>query len=346
MTSVERVEAAMQLQKADRVPVWIRIIGGLGRVTGVKYGELLQNGELAAKCALETQDLFGDDFLYAFLDTLVESDGFGQRTIFLENEAGYADKENFMIQSPDDYSRLQLFDVATAKRCKDLIKMAEIMVSERSKDVPVIAIVQEPLVTLGNMRGIEKLLVDCLRYPEAVRQGVDIVTDLIIDLSHALIGAGVKYMLLCHDYGNRRMLSEELFLKIEKDGLARWHKAVKATGTRIVIHSCGPTPYVDATFTIGEFDCFQLCYLPTGCTNWSEFKNKYGKRICIMGHLVPSEAARMTPKELKRECKNNIGELGPGGGYILAPGCEFPGNASMLNYKALVDSAEEYGRYR
>jgi uroporphyrinogen decarboxylase len=345
MTSQERVEAAMRLQEADRVPVWIRIIGGVGRVNGVKYGEILKSGELAARCALDTHEMFGDDFLYAFLDTLVDSDGFGQKSIFLENEAGYADREHLVIQSPDDYARLKPYDVTKAARCRELIRMAEIMANERGSKVPVIAIVQEPLVTLGNMRGIEKLLVDCLRCPDAVRQGVEAVTDVIIDLSRALIKVGVTYMLLCHDYGNRRMLSEKQFLSIEKAGLARWHKAVKETGARIVVHSCGPTPYIDATFTIGEFDCFQCCYLPQGCASWAEYKQKYGRRICLMGPLVPTEAAMMKPAELKEECRKHIATFGKGGGYILAPGCEFPGNASMLNYKALVDAAREYGQY-
>jgi uroporphyrinogen decarboxylase len=64
-----------------------------------------------------------------------------------------------------------------------------------------------------------------------------------------------------------------------------------------------------------------------------------------MGPLVPTEAAMMKPGELKAECRRHIETLGPGGGYILAPGCEFPGNASMLNYRALIEAAEEYGRY-
>ena len=345
MTSLERVEAAMRLEEADRVPVWIRIIGGVGRVSGVKYGEVLRSGELAARCALETHEMFGDDFLYAFLDTLVDSEGFGQKSIFLENEAGYADRENLVIKSPDDYARLVPYEVTKAARCRELIRMADVMANERGAQVPVIAIVQEPLVTLGNMRGIEKLLVDCLRHPDAVRQGVEAVTDVIIDLSKALIKVGARYLLLCHDYGNQRMLSEKQFLAMERAGLARWHKAVKEAGAKIVIHSCGPTPYIDATFTIGDFDCFQLCYLPQGCASWAEFKAKYGRRICILGPLVPTEAAMMKPEQLKAECRKHIETLGKGGGYILAPGCEFPGNASMLNYRALVDAAREYGRY-
>ncbi len=33
------------------------------------------------------------------------------------------------------------------------------------------------------------------------------------------------------------------------------------------------------------------------------------------------------------------------GGYILATGCEFPPNGSLLNAIAMVEAAELYGKY-
>ncbi|MBI2876656.1 MAG: hypothetical protein HYY20_07225 [Candidatus Tectomicrobia bacterium] len=39
-------------------------------------------------------------------------------------------------------------------------------------------------------------------------------------------------------------------------------------------------------------------------------------------------------------------DLSRGGGFILASGCEFPPNASLLNARAMVEAAELYGAYR
>ena len=52
-----------------------------------------------------------------------------------------------------------------------------------------------------------------------------------------------------------------------------------------------------------------------------------------------------TPEDVKAECKKQIDALAKGGGYILATGCEFPPNASLLNAIAMMDAAELYGKY-
>jgi uroporphyrinogen decarboxylase len=46
------------------------------------------------------------------------------------------------------------------------------------------------------------------------------------------------------------------------------------------------------------------------------------------------------------ECRRQIDDLAPGGGYILAPGCEYPPNIPLTNAIALVNAAEKYSKKR
>jgi uroporphyrinogen decarboxylase len=48
---------------------------------------------------------------------------------------------------------------------------------------------------------------------------------------------------------------------------------------------------------------------------------------------------------MKQECKKQIEELGKDGGFILATGCEFPPNGSLMNAIAMMEAAELYGKY-
>ena len=52
-----------------------------------------------------------------------------------------------------------------------------------------------------------------------------------------------------------------------------------------------------------------------------------------------------TPEEVKMECKRQIEALNKGGGFILATGCEFPPNGSLMNAIAMMEAAELYGKY-
>lgn len=47
--------------------------------------------------------------------------------------------------------------------------------------------------------------------------------------------------------------------------------------------------------------------------------------------------------EESRKCIETF--KGCNGGFILAPGCEFPPNGSLLNAMAMVQAAKTYGVY-
>jgi uroporphyrinogen decarboxylase len=60
------------------------------------------------------------------------------------------------------------------------------------------------------------------------------------------------------------------------------------------------------------------------------------------------DPARMllgTPEEIMNLSKECIKTAAPGGGYILAPGCDTGKNTPIQNYSALCEAAIKYGKY-
>ena len=87
-------------------------------------------------------------------------------------------------------------------------------------------------------------------------------------------------------------------------------------------------------------------YMPDDCKDEAELKAKWGDKTCLCGHISPATYMFLgTPDEVKQECKRQIDLLKKGGGFILATGCEFPPNGSLLNAIAMMEAAELYGRY-
>jgi uroporphyrinogen decarboxylase len=43
------------------------------------------------------------------------------------------------------------------------------------------------------------------------------------------------------------------------------------------------------------------------------------------------------------ECRRQIDVLAKGGGFVLAPGCEYPPNIPLTNAFAIVEAAKKYG---
>ena len=346
VTPRERVDAVLRGETPDRVPVFTAGHGITRHMLGVSYGELVQSVDLMSRCMLAWQDLIGDDRLMAYFDMMVEAAGFGQRMIFQDDQPAYSDKQDLVIKTPDDYAKLERYDVEKAERIRMTLDVAEILQDKRGDTVPVAAIVAEPLVVLGLLRGMEALLMDCIRHPEEVKQGLAVVTDVVIDYARALVSRGVSLIVNCHDYGNHSIMSEKLWMSLEGDCLRRMNRAIKETGATLVVHNCDAVPYIDAAFDdIGCVDVYQAAALPSSCTDWSDYKEKYGSRAVLFGTWWPPDLAKLDAPEVKARSRSMIESLGKGGGFVLGPTCEFPSHGPIANAKALIDAAVEYGTY-
>ena len=107
MNSLERVAAALQHKEADRVPAAPLVCGASRRVYGVTYAEWAQDGELAAKCLLQAQELIGFDGLLTLVDLSVEAADFGQEMVFPIEDTPHPNYNNPFVKGPDDYSEVR-----------------------------------------------------------------------------------------------------------------------------------------------------------------------------------------------------------------------------------------------
>jgi uroporphyrinogen-III decarboxylase len=73
-------------------------------------------------------------------------------------------------------------------------------------------------------------------------------------------------------------------------------------------------------------------------------KEKLGDVACISGNVPSSLVVTSTPTIVKEACRKLIEACGRGGGYILA-GASGVSNCNPANLHAMMEAAEEYGRY-
>jgi uroporphyrinogen-III decarboxylase len=67
--------------------------------------------------------------------------------------------------------------------------------------------------------------------------------------------------------------------------------------------------------------------------------------MCISGNVPSSILQTGTAEDVKKYCKWLIDEVGPDGGYIMAPGSSVD-EVKPENMKMMIDFTKEYGRYR
>jgi uroporphyrinogen decarboxylase len=77
----------------------------------------------------------------------------------------------------------------------------------------------------------------------------------------------------------------------------------------------------------------------------AEVKQSYGSRLAFMGGIDIRQALQGDRAKVEVEVKTRLRELGPGGGYILAPANHLQKDIPPQNLFALYELAREYGRY-
>lgn len=74
-----------------------------------------------------------------------------------------------------------------------------------------------------------------------------------------------------------------------------------------------------------------------GATDIFKAKEILGDHMCIMGDVPPGLLSIAEPKDVSEYCKRLVREIGPTG-FILAQGCDIPVNAKIENVRAMVEA--------
>lgn len=347
MTPLERVLAAIQHKEADRVPCMPLIGGASRRVYGCSYEEWSKYGEIAAKSLLQAQDLLGFDAILTEIDLNIEAADLGQEMIFPSDDQSYPNYNNAMIRSPNDYlTNIRPVEPVKTERMSEHLRMCDVLMNERGDHIPVFGFVYGPLGILSVMRGPELLFADCMTYQEEIHHALSIITDVLEAYIMALSRTGIHAIWVETLFAGNKHMDKNMWLNTEGKYLRRLAAVTRKCGLMLMVHSSSVGFYLDAHMQTMRPEAVSCAWVPDGASSWPETKEKYGDKICIIGHVSPIQYLFLgSPEEVKEECKREIQELAKGGGFILAPGWEFPHNASLLNAKAMVEAVELYGRY-
>jgi uroporphyrinogen decarboxylase len=169
---------------------------------------------------------------------------------------------------------------------------------------------------------------------------------LLDELRHTLVYK--PDFILTGGSGSVTMASPTLWRRYALPTLQEITRQAKAAGVLTMVHSCGKERYlVEVCAEETDLDCVNpLEIAPMGDCDLADLKARCGHKLCLMGNLHTTDVMlRGTPAEVKAAAKQAIEDAGAGGGFILSTGDQCGRDTPDDNIFALVEAAEEYGRY-
>ncbi len=343
LTGFERLLVALRHKEPDRVPCCPVVAGGGRRLAGYNYAQFSTDPRAAAESFMAVFNMIGGEIVVPLVDLSIEAADFGQEMVYPENSTAHPDYSRPLIKDVGDYRKLKSIDFRNAKRMRTMVEMLGIMVPEAGLRGIVGGFAFGPLGVLNMMRGAGELFRDCIDHPADVMAALDTITGVLVEYVEAQCDAGVIIVVLDTLFASWNGLSKELWEKIEGPFVGELARAIRRRKCEVGVHNCGDGIYFDAQIRSMEPAAISFAHLPDDCADRGELKKRYGDHVLLMGMIETPLLTRGTPYEVMEECRRQIEDLAPGGGFVLAPGCEFPMNAPLENAYAIVKAAELYG---
>jgi uroporphyrinogen-III decarboxylase len=373
MSSRERVQAAIALEKPDRTPVMPLMVSFPIRHRGMTQGEAWRDLDKAFQATLDTYDdlggfdmlpktnvywpMLGGKFSNAPVRNLVPGRDLAEDAL--------AQIDERVLFAREDYDRIAslgwngFWEVHYAEMSgKSLHKLAAIQTRllERycrekqiceDRGIPVLlgAAVDSVLMAFSMCRTLTQFTMDLYEVPDKVQAAMDAsCDDLIRNTLETIKITKTPLAFIVLERGSGAIYRLDIFERFEWPYLQRFVDAFLSEGIT-------PWFHLDTDWSLN------LPYFRTlprgkcvadldGTTNIFKAKEILGGHMCISGDVRADLLALGRPEDVREYCCKLIDEVGKGGGFLLTTGCECPIDAKFENVKMMIDTAKTYpGKY-
>ena len=323
MSKRDRLEATFAGESVDRPAV------ALWRHWPV---DDLHGGELA-RAAITFQNSYDFDFIKVTPNSNFCLTGYGAETKWLGNEEGTYTWGQRVVQSAEDWTKLEPLDPSDGLQ-GEVLMANRLIGDEFGGDVPFIQTIFNPLSQAKNLAG-ERLLSDIRQHPDAVKEGLSVITESILRFVAALKEIGTDGIFLAVQHASYDLLTEKEYrdlcrpfdLQILAATEGMWFSLVHLHGSNVM------------------FDL--VADYPAQLINWhdletppsmSEAMGRTQKALC--GGLRQWETmVRGTPAVVEAEAKAALEATG-GRRFVLGTGCVTPISAPTCNILAARNAVE------
>ena len=335
MNHLERIVAAVQHTKPDRVPVTSLSINRSLRVLGYTTKTVLYNPRKMADGKIAAAGVFDDDAVVAGTDLFVESEVLGSKVEVYEHVPVVVD---YVIKEPADLDRLTVPDAKSAGRMPVVTEEIRLLKEHFGDTTVVVPVTCGPLTMASQLYGPEQLLIAMFEQPEWVHRLLEVCTETALAYWREIIAAGAHAIVALEPISSGTLISPEQYLEFVGPYVGRLFALANEHGRVPVNHVCGDTlPIIDQMAGLGS-PLLQLDYP----ISMAAAKKAVGDTVCIAGNINPVDYMLYgTPPQVYWKCREVIEEAAAGSGFILGAGCDLNPRTPTENILAMVQATKD-----
>ncbi len=325
MSRRERLEAAIAGQPVDRpaVALWRHWPGDD------------QRAEDLARATLDFQRTYDFDFVKCMPSSNYCIVDWGAESRYMGNQEGTREWGRRVIQQPEDWTRLEVLNPARGMLGESL-RALSLIGEVLGEEVPFIQTIFNPLAQAKNLAG-ERLLADLRQSPDAVRAGLEAITETTIRYVEQARTTGISGIFLALQHATYDLLGEAEYREFGRPYDLRVLEAAEGLWLNLVhVH--------------GENVMFDLAaQYPVQLINWHDRETWPSLREALdrfpgalVGGLHRIETMlRGSPEQVRSEIREALEQTG-GRRHIVGTGCVTWVTTPVGSIRAVREAVEEF----
>ncbi|HBY94556.1 MAG TPA: hypothetical protein DEP84_11455 [Chloroflexi bacterium] len=213
MSCAERALAAIMNEPVDRLPVAPLACGVNRRLAGTNYVRYSTSGEGSADAWVAGWEFYGYDGIVGLGDLSVIAGDMGAGVWYPEENTPMI--KNPLVKGPDDYLRLKVPEINKGTRMWDLVEGVRLTKKRVGKDVFVLPLVEGPLLSLTQLAGTERVLMDMVRCPDKLHVALQLMVEVDKKFCQACVEAGADGIVMDYLWGNYSCLGDEQYMEFD-----------------------------------------------------------------------------------------------------------------------------------
>jgi len=201
------------------------------------------------------------------------------------------------------------------------------------------------------LRGVEQIFVDMALFPDMAHAIFSHIRSFYLKYEERILeaaGGELDILLTGDDFGSQEgpLVSPSMWEEFLMEGFRGYIELAHSYGIKVMHHTCGSVRQLIPLMLDCGLDVLQSLQPEAKDMDPRALKADFGDALSFQGGISVQRTLPFgTPEEVRREVRDRIEALAPGGGYIFGTAHNLQADVPMENFEALMEAYREYGMY-
>jgi len=341
ITGMDRLGAAINGERSDRIPVFCNLLDQGPRELGMSSKEYFSKGEHVAEAQLRLREKYGYDNVWSLFYIGREAELLGCKEILYADD-GPPSVADFVIKSNDDVSKLVVpADVTSHPVFEEELNCLRALRSEVGGRYPICAYVTSSMALPSMLMGMDKWMELLFIGPADVRNELlSKCHEFFVKETRAYRDAGADLLFYSSPFGSTDMVPLPFLMNTTLPWIRRDVEAVGAPGLVYMGAMSRVTNVIDTVIENTGIGAFYL----SPFDDVAEAKEAVAGRALTCGIVNDIKLIDWSADEIKDEVRSLI-EAGKPGGRFAFGTMLMPLAIPEGSIRAMLEAAYEYGSW-